>query len=287
MPSCAAFGRHVVQRCAANLYRFAASLIVRSFSARYWYRIIFLVARLQIEILRPLALLGVYPYRHDIKSWASRREIILARIMDDWLHQMAAFHRPFPIPTQVSGAAAVRKLSGEGTGLVFCSSHCFLADVALRIVAEACAGALTIISTVPNPEKGYSIWGMNRAIPVIHPDKNVLLKVRNILRRGESVVVLIDKALDTPFQSNILRLACAIQVPVIFSIPKLQPSGDMVLDLSNIHSFRSEDSVQKTLASWQAQRDRILHPTANDGGSEAHNRKTIPQTAATSRPTYF
>lgn len=259
MSPCAPFGKRVVRWCVANLYRLTANLIVHGLPARSWYSTVFLTTRVQIGILHPLALLGLYPYRRDITNWMLRRKIIMARIMDNWLRPIAAFRRPFPIPIQVRGAAAIQALSGQETGLILCSIHNFLADVALRAVAETIGSKLTVISRLPNPEKGYPLWGLNRTIAAIHPGGSVLLKARSILRRGGSVVVLLDRSIGTTLEPNILRLAHAVEAPIEFGIPELQIDGTIVLDLSQVGFLRGEDSVERTLASWQTQRDHVLH----------------------------
>lgn len=242
----------------ANAYRLGASLLVHMLPARMWYRASLYITRIQIGLIRPFAPLGLYPYRRDIAPWGMRKRVIAARMMDRWLKNLWAYHRPFAVPLRVRGTEAILELSRKGPGLLFCATHCFLAETALRGVVETGVADLTLITSESRFRDGCPVCGMDRVLPTIYSDEKVLLKARSILRRGGSVIALIDRSVGGSIGANILRLARVVGSPAVLGIPELLPNGDILLEYFIQPSLNNEEAVQKTLDRVQAQRDRIL-----------------------------
>lgn len=251
----------------AKAYRLVASLIVRLLPAGIWYRAAFFIARIQIGLIRPLALLGIYPYRNDIGRWSIRKRVIMARMMDRWLKNLEVHGQPFAVPIRISGVEAVQELARKGHGVLFCATHCFLAEVALRGVVESVPADLTLITSEARLRNGCLVCGLDRILPTLYSEEDALLKARRILRRGGCVIALIDRSVGGPLGATILRLARATKSPAVLGVPELQPNGDILLEYFIQPLLDSEESIQRTLDRAQAQRDRILQITPSSSAS--------------------
>ena len=250
--------KNFLRRCFAVAYRFTAYLLIWGLPARLWYPTAFLLARIQIRILRLLALMGLYPYRRDVRSWKLRRKLIMARIMDTWLKNLSGARRPFPIPIRRSGPSELDELARSCTSLIFCAPHCLLAETALRGAIEAGFPDLTLIAREPGLANGCLVCGTGQVIPTLNADETVLLKARTVLRRGGSIILIIDRAAGAPLEANMLRLARTSAIRVVFGIPELQDNGEILLQYFVPPLFTSEESIQTSLEALQAERDRIL-----------------------------
>ena len=252
--------RGLIRQAFGRNYRAASALIVRTIPPRLWYRTAFLVARLQVKVLCPLALIGIYPYRRDIARWSMRRKVILARIMDTWMKCLGAYRRPFPIPIRIQTEPPLDDLPSNGYGVVFCTVHCFLADAVLGAILEASGNDLTVIAAVPEMVAECPVYGSDRTVPTIPADTLVLLKAKRILERGGSVAVLVDRGIGAPLAANTLRLAHLVGARLFFGMPELQPDGEILLAGCEAPDLQAggEESVQFTLRALDAQRSRIL-----------------------------
>lgn len=252
--------RGLLRQVFGRNYHAASALIVRTIPPRLWYRTAFLAARIQLALLRPLSLAGIYPYRRDIARWSMRRKVILARIMDTWLKYLAAYRRPFPIPVRIQSVPPLEDLPSNGCGVVFCAVHIFLVNACLHALLEASRNDLTVITAVQELAEECPVYGTDRSVPTIFADTSVLLKMKRILRRGGSVAVLVDRGIGAPLAANTLRLAHIVGARLFFGMPELQPNGEILLtgcEAPDLHNG-GEASVQFTLEALDAQRSRIL-----------------------------
>jgi len=261
------FIKGLLRRICGVLYRIAATVMVHTLPPRLWYRAAFLSARVQAEILRPLAVVGLYPFRRDIEAWPERRKVVLARLMDSWLRYIAEFRLSFPIPVRIQSVPPLESLPTNGCGIVFCTVHIFLVNACLKAVLEASRHDLTVISGVPELGNECPVYGLNRSIPAIFADTTVLLKMKRILLRGGSVAVLVDKGIGAPLAANSLRLARIVGARLFFGAPELQANGEILLAGCEAPDLQTggEESVQLTLEALQAQRDRILRVSSRTG----------------------
>ncbi|MFZ0661219.1 MAG: hypothetical protein WAM66_00870 [Acidobacteriaceae bacterium] len=169
---------------------------------------------------------------------------------------------------------------------MFCTVHCFLAEVALRAVVETSVADLTLISATPELDKGCLVIGTDRTIPTIPVNESVLLKARRTLRRGGSIIVIIDRSAGAPLEGNMLRLARSVGTRVVFGIPELKPNSEILVDYFIPPLFTSDESIQLSLETLRAERDCILKlPSSGSNHSVPNTRRAAPTGSAGRAPT--
>jgi len=111
-------------------------------------------------------------------------------------------------------------------------------------------------------EGKYWVWGLGKALPAIVPGRDVLIKVRTILRHGGSVAAMVNRGPSGPFHHNIFRLIHSLGAQVVFSTVALQPDGEILVEYfaPPDPSFSSDESIAINLQALQAGIDRSLMP---------------------------
>ena len=174
-------------RChSAKLFHGAALGIALVLPERLWYPAVLRVSRLQALILRPL--IAISPYRED-----RRRQMIVSWLLNSWLRQLSTLGRSFPIPILTQGEEAILDAGCVPNGTVICSVHLPLVHLILRSLVDINHPPTAVLAGETEVRNGrIPIWGADVELPGVVTDRNVLLKVRKSLRRGGTVVALVD-----------------------------------------------------------------------------------------------
>lgn len=247
---------------------------------RLWYPAVLRVSRILAFFLRWL--IACTSYRRDC-----RKSILAGWLLAGFLHRLVALRRPFPIPIRVQGTEVIRQAAANPHGVALCSVHLPLVDLGLRSLVDMNLCPDAVLSIQPETKDAkFPIWGLDRGLPVLLPsDPLVLLKVRNILRRGGSVAALVDAVLgQSRFRTNLLRLVGRVGAQLVFIVSELLPDGDILLEyFAPPDPFcTSDESIFSNLDALQARVDRLLRSPSTQSSVSARpsNEKTSdPATA--------
>jgi len=123
-------------------------------------------------------------------------------------------------------------------------------------------------TAVVSKEKGshegeYSVWGLGKTLPAMAPGRDVLIKIRTILRHGGAVAALVDRGISRPFH-NIFRLIPSLGAQVVFATFALQPDKEILVEYfaPPDPSFSSDEAIAINLQALQAGIDRALTPSS-------------------------
>jgi lauroyl/myristoyl acyltransferase len=233
---------------------YLARTIVFLFPVRYWYRVLYRICRLHGPLLR--FLLAFPPLRNH-----PRRRIIVAWLMQSTLPHLVDTGRPFPIPICDSGVEAILEAQKNPHGVVLCSVHLPFIRMVLRRLVELGIPPTAVIAGASAQASGrLAVWGMAESLPALVPDKDVLFKVRSILRHGGVVGTLIDVDLSAPMNANVFRLIRSIGARLVFFTTELQPDGEIMVDFfAPPDPFcLSDKSVLSNLSALRSRAARIL-----------------------------
>jgi hypothetical protein len=192
-----------------------ARLLSLALPPRIWYRCALAMSQLLALLLRLSARTGLRPHRYETA-------ILLNRI----LAFLTRTGRPFPVPWRMDAAshAALDSAAASGQGLVICSAHLPLIKVAVRALMETGRSPEVAIAAEPGPDGRIPIWGLTDRLATIKVGPDVLLRARTVLKRGESVLLLVD-TLAGDYSPNIFRLAGATKANVLFFTAELAGDG--------------------------------------------------------------
>jgi hypothetical protein len=101
---------------------------------------------------------------------------------------------------------------------------------------------------------------MTETLPVIFADKSVLIKVRNILRKGGLLATLVDANLGDPLNCNVFRLIRTVDARVVFFSTALQRGGEILVEFFAPPDplCLTDESVLSNLLVLQSKADTIL-----------------------------
>ena len=232
-----------------------AKLIMLLFPAKKWYKAAFIMSKYYAYIMGP-------PEERSKNSFRKTQSVKL----DTLLFTMGSGAKTplvFPIPVRIRGEELLTK--NRPNGLLICSVHIPLVIIAMRGLVEL--GVLPdaiLVKSLPNySDDGYiHIFGTSARIPTILIDSTVLIKVRGILRRGGTVIVLVDENLSAGnYSPNVFRLAEKLNSDMIYSLVKLQPNGSIeanILEFPNAVSAE-EDGVALKINALSEQVTNLLN----------------------------
>ncbi len=204
-------------------YRRRIALVTTLLPRSAWYRAALFMARLQSE----LAL--VVP---------GKRPLGLPCILDSWLLELTR-RGPFPIPMNVAGA---ENMVPERATL-YCSPHRSLYDLAGSVFVKHTGKPLIALSgknRIGNDGNALIFGSAIRAYP-IPADGNALLKIRNALRRGESVFANVDEDFGKPLSDRTLRIARRSGARVVFIWTDLQQDGSLLVTFQPGSALADQD----------------------------------------------
>lgn len=180
-----------------------------------WYRAALLIGGILAFALWLRRGSGLKPHRFE-------QAILLNRL----LAFLTRTRRPFPVPWRM-GAEARETLdaaASSGRGVVLCSGHLPLIKVGVRAFMESGHSPTAAIAADPGLDGQIPIWGLAERLPTFKVQPDVLLRTRTVLRRGGSILLLVD-TIAGDYSPNIFRLAKATGAAVLFFTTELEGDG--------------------------------------------------------------
>ena len=151
--------------------------------------------------------------------------------MNTWLGDLVSLQRPFPIPIKTKGADVVFDACANPKGMVICSVHLPLVNLILLPLVDMGHPPTAVVSGKTELINQKSpLWGRGDGLPAVVRSRNVLLKVRTILRHGGSVAALVDGGLGGSINPNMFRMIRLTEAQLVFVIPELQPNGEVLIE---------------------------------------------------------
>lgn len=155
----------------------------------------------------------------------SHRHTLKARILNLWLGALTSTGKPFPIKLRISGAEAVYEAAHNPGGVIISGAHLPMIRLLPRALAELGNAPTVLVASQQSPPGRFVVWGMVEKMPALMPAPNVLVKVRTVLRRGGSVLMMADPHPGEPYSFQIFRLAPRVGARVVFTTWKLAHDG--------------------------------------------------------------
>ncbi len=180
-----------------------------------WYRAALLISGILALALRLRGSIGPKPHRFE-------QAILLNRL----LAFLTRARRPFLVPWRMSAEAreALDAAAASGCGVVLCSGHLPLIKVGVRAFMESGHTPTAAIAAEPGPDGQIPIWGLAERLPTLKVQPDVLLRTRTVLRRGGSILLLVD-TIAGDYSPNIFRLAKATGAALLFFTTELEGDG--------------------------------------------------------------
>jgi hypothetical protein len=244
-----------LQEIGQGYFRLVARLIAFAFPEHRWYRTLFKVGRAQQHVVN--LVLGFTRYRKH-----PRRPFILTWIMESGVGYLIELGREFPIPMQHKNLEMILNARSDPNGLVLCSIH--LPFIRLALLPLVAAGAPPS-AVIADPEAliggKLALWSTTKELIGLAADRDVLFKVRTILRHGGFVATLIDHYVNDPLNTNVFRLIRLTGARMLFAISELQPDGTILIEYLSPPdpSCLRDESIVANLLFLQSRTDRILH----------------------------
>jgi|GEM_PF-3235409 len=132
-----------------------------------------------------------------------------------------------PFDFALENETAIRRLQQQGRGVLWCGLHHALNGVIVRVF-ELCDWPAAVLATQPkNPA-----WGGDDSAQSLQPGPAALLGVRQALRRGCAVAVMLDAGRQTPpvvtVQTHLLELARRTGAPVVAYRAEVDPRQPLI-----------------------------------------------------------
>jgi len=214
------------------------------------------VTGLLLPAFRPIIALSRFrndPRKEITQSWLVG--IILQRIE-------YAFEKPFPIPVKTRGAETVFEAWDHPKGVVICCVHLPLWNMLLRSLVELNCPPSAILAGQSVIRDGMiSPWGSGVRLPALAIDKNIYIKARGILRRGESIATMIDNGSGGRINVNLLKLIGVLGARAIFTTIELQASGEILVRFYNPPDpfCKTDESIKANIEYYENRIDWVLH----------------------------
>lgn len=223
-----------------------ARIVARLVPARYWYRTALWASRTQGRIT----------------GWmGGNRFLTEALMLDHWLQELTLCGE-FPIPWRPAKIDALERAQRR-TGVLYCSTHLPLLDLPFRLQCEMGFRSPWAIAEIGRIiDAGFIIPGLLSRLRTIPADQYALVKLRSVLRAGESVACMVDAELGSPLSSRTMKVAGKVGAHVIFFWAERQTDG--FIDIWFIDAPRphceSEEAIEENLEALRAINQRILGP---------------------------
>jgi hypothetical protein len=161
-------------------------------------------ARIASQVLGPIITYRLRPMAH-LGPLNSDFELSLGYV----IRAMTEHGCEFDVPVRVHGEEAI-----PGDGALFVSGHLYLAIACVRFLCDRGVPMSLVRQT---PEEHHLI-GTRKPLPIIISDKFVFVRIRNALRAGRSVAVLLDHATTggLTIHQQAIGVAILSRVPIVF-----------------------------------------------------------------------
>lgn len=192
-----------------TILRVSSRLISLTLPPTFWYRAALAVSGLGARLLRLTGIGSRRPYRFE-------QAILLNRM----LAYLTRRGEPFPIPWRV-----IEEFQApQGSGVIACSAHLPLIKIAGRALMDSGYAVRASIAARPDPDGCIALWGLRERLPALKVGPSVLLQTRTELRRGSTVILLVDSS-SGDYSPNIFRLARVTGAALLFLTAELAEDG--------------------------------------------------------------
>jgi lauroyl/myristoyl acyltransferase len=148
-----------------------------------------------------------------------------ALMLDHWMRELTRFGE-FPIPYVLHGRERIEQARAEGP-VVYCWTHLPLTEIPLRALVDSGLDAPVVVSDPGNitPEGNFRVFGSAKRMGTILANRQSMVRMRNVLREGTSVVCLADAYLGAPLLRHPLSVAGNVGATVLFQWAERKPDG--------------------------------------------------------------
>jgi hypothetical protein len=187
-------------------FKFLVLCISSFYSEKKWYKIAFGIT---------------YISRFKISQLLFKKKSIgelRAYDLNNLLALLTRTGRPFPIPYELTLDEVE-----HSSGLILCTVHIPLVKVAIRAFMEQPLGIDAAIVGMPTKDNRMAVWGLTERIPVLVKDSFVLLKIKNILSKNGTILLMTDSG--GIYSPNIFHLCGKLGSKIVFFFAELKPNG--------------------------------------------------------------
>ena len=162
---------------------------------------------------------------------------------------------PFHIPYQFNST----DIKSE-KGVMYCSSHIPLLEVAIRAIIENNFPIDTAIAKYPTKKQVLSILGMKKGLPAIKSDGNVLLKTKTLLSKNARVLLLIDNLDNDTYSPNGMKICKLTGSTIVFFFAKLNKNGTIHtwLEKAPFPYCGTDLEIQENISYLKSKTDQIF-----------------------------
>lgn len=235
-----------LRKITPKIRHFAVGTIAHLLSDSQWYAAAFKITRFLTASVTPFV--GESAHRD---SW----------MLHFWVRDLLRYKRHFPIPIRGIGVEAVFEAKTNPKGMVVVSVHLPLANLVLRYLEEVgCRPDAVLAHGDLLIDGRLNLGGTVEGVPGLATDGNVLLRVRNILRRGGVVAGMIDTELGAPLNTNMLCLVGSVGARLVFSLAELGKDGEIVARFYTPPDpfCKSSEGILSNVEFFQARLDNLL-----------------------------
>ncbi|HEY5056479.1 MAG TPA: hypothetical protein VII58_09975 [Acidobacteriaceae bacterium] len=180
---------------------------------------------------------------------------------DHWFHELTS-HGPFDIPMRIHGRDMLERHLSRGP-VFYCALHLAMSEMPLRCVLD-----MGYPVPVPVAANGRTldgefcpVIGTRASIPALSAGPYALARMRTLLQKGTSIACLADRNyMDAEFNSNPMRLAGRMGVPVLFALGAMGTDGvvDVTFEEAPHLYCKTEAEIEENLNALREKRNGIL-----------------------------
>lgn len=197
---------------------------------------------------------------------------------DHWLHELTS-QGPFDIPWRLHGRKALDKYLSGGPVLYF-ALHLAMSDMLLRVVQDLGYPVPVPVASQGRTVEGelYPVIGTRALIPALTAGPYTLTRMRTLFQNGTSIACLADQNyLEPELNSNPMRLAGRMRVPVIFAFGEVGEDGVIDVTFEELpHPYcETEAAIEENLDVLAQRRNSILRALGMAPPMPERSRSTI------------
>jgi hypothetical protein len=132
--------------------------------------------------------------------------------------------------------------------------------VAIRAMIENNFPIDAIIAKYPTKNQMVSIWGMEKGLPALTSDNNVLLKVKSLLLKNARIALMIDDVGKSSYSPNSMKICQLTGSKVLFCFAKLNKNGTIHTWLENppFPYCKTDLEIQENISYLKSKTDQIF-----------------------------
>lgn len=183
-----------------------------------------------------------------------------ALMLDHWLRELTRSGE-FPIPYVLHGRDVIARARAEGP-VVYCWTHLPLTEIPLRALVDSGLDEPVVVSDSGNitTEGDFRVFGLARRMETILANRQSMVRMRNVLREGRSVVCLADAYLGSPLLRHPLSVAGNVGATVLFQWAERKADGTLEVTFRDAPhpKCESEAAIDANLEFLRRENRRVL-----------------------------